>query len=69
MEMFAVAEQARGRGLGTALLSAACDWSAQQGANLVEASTWTAATAARSSYQRAGYAIRDTLLTFHGRVS
>jgi dTDP-4-amino-4,6-dideoxy-D-galactose acyltransferase len=69
MEMFAVAEKARGRGLGTALLSAACDWSAQQGADLVEASTWTAATAARSSYHRAGYAIRDTLLTFHGRVS
>jgi GNAT superfamily N-acetyltransferase len=69
IEMFAVAEAARGRGLGTALLAAACDWSARQGAELVEASTWTAATAARNSYARAGYAIRDTLLTFHGSVS
>jgi GNAT superfamily N-acetyltransferase len=69
MEMFAVAEAARGRGLGAALLMAACDWSARQGAELVEASTWTAATAARNSYARAGYAIRDTLLTFHGSVS
>jgi len=69
MEMFAVAETARGQGLGTALLAAACDWSARAGAEIVEASTWTAATAARESYRRAGYVILDTLLTFHGRVS
>lgn len=69
MEMFAVAEAARGHGLGAALLASACDWSAREGAEIVEASTWTAATAARESYRRAGYAIQDTLLTFHGRVS
>jgi ribosomal protein S18 acetylase RimI-like enzyme len=68
MEMFAVAEFARGNGLGAALLAATRDWSAHQGADLVEASTWTASTAARRSYWRAGFSIRDTLLTFHGRV-
>jgi len=68
MEMFAVAEEARGRGFGAALLAAARDWSARQGAELVEASTWTASVAARRSYERAGFSMRDTLLTFHRRV-
>jgi len=68
MEMFAVAEFARGKGLGAALLAATRDWSARQGAQLVEASTWTASTAARRSYRRAGFSICDTLLTFHGRL-
>jgi dTDP-4-amino-4,6-dideoxy-D-galactose acyltransferase len=69
MEMFAVAEVARGRGLGSALLAAARNWSARNGAKLVEASTWSASDVARRSYARAGFEMRDTLLTFHGRVS
>jgi GNAT superfamily N-acetyltransferase len=68
MEMFAVAEGQRGRGFGAALLAAARNWAARQGTELVEASTWTAAVAARRNYERAGFAMRDTLLTFHGHL-
>lgn len=66
IELFAVATLARGHGIGGLLLLAARDWAARQEATLVEASTWTAAIAARRTYQRAGFTCCDNILTFHG---
>lgn len=69
IEMIAVAGDKRGQGIGGRLLDAACSWAAQHGAELVEASTWTASMDIRKFYQRAGFVMRDVLFTLHGRVS
>jgi GNAT superfamily N-acetyltransferase len=69
LEMFAVAEEGRGQGLGGALLAAARDWAARSGAETVEASTWQQAGAALASYRRAGFEVRETLFTMHARIS
>jgi len=69
LEMFAVAENGRGQGLGGALLAAARDWAARNGARTVEASTWQQAAAALASYRRAGFEVRETLFTLHARLS
>jgi GNAT superfamily N-acetyltransferase len=69
IEMIAVAAGQRGQGLGGDLLKGARDWAARQGADLVEASTWTAAAEIRRFYARENFSMRDVLLTFHGRTA
>ena len=69
IEMIAIGADQRGKGLGGALLDAARDWAARHGADLVEASTWTASADIRRFYVGAGFTMRDVLFTFHGRVA
>jgi GNAT superfamily N-acetyltransferase len=65
IELFAVAPPFRGQGYGSRLLAVAKDWAWRRDAALVEASTWAPAVAATRSYAKAGFEMRDSLLTFH----
>jgi len=65
LELFAVAPEVRRRGIGTCLLEFVCAQASARGADLVEASTWINARGAMAVYQRAGFQVRDSLMSFH----
>lgn len=60
-----LAPQARGLGLGTALLAAGIDWFAQQGASQVEVVTQGRNLPAQRLYQRGGFHSARLQLWFH----
>jgi len=65
IDLFAVGEGARGRGLGQALVSAALDWFAGQGAAGVSVVTQGRNLAAQRLYQRCGFVTCAMQLWYH----
>ena len=65
IELFVIAERFRGRGLGSGLLRSVLQQFAGDGVDIVEASTWINGKAALGLYQKAGFSVRENLLSFH----
>ena len=63
--LIAVGEDASGKGLGTRLVLAACDWFAQQGMQEVTVVTQGNNRPAQRLYQRCGFFLRDLKLWYH----
>ena len=63
-----VAEQARGRGMGKALLAAAADFARDAGAARLTLSTDVANRAAQALYERVGWVRNDDFLTYNLRL-
>jgi dTDP-4-amino-4,6-dideoxy-D-galactose acyltransferase len=63
--LFAVAENAQGRGIGTQLVHGALHWFAQQGAPVVRVVTQGRNVRAQSLYQKCGFRTRSVQLWFH----
>ena len=63
--LFAVAADARGRGVGSALIAAVLDWFAGRGADPVSVVTQGRNVRAQRLYQRFGMRIRSVELWFH----
>lgn len=65
IELIVVSPEARGAGLGSALLRTAAMQAAMEGADTMESSTWSAQKAALAANQAARLKVRETLLTYH----
>jgi len=63
--LIAVAEEARGRGLGISLVWSALDWLARAGAKKVTVVTQGRNQAAQRLYQKCGFLTRDLELWYH----
>jgi dTDP-4-amino-4,6-dideoxy-D-galactose acyltransferase len=63
--LLAVANEARGRGLGQALVQAALDWFWKQGCHCVRVATQGANVAAQRLYQKEGFRTASSLLQYH----
>lgn len=63
--LFAVAPEAQGRGLGTALLAAARTWAAARGARSLRVVTQGANARALRAYERAGFRTRSVAYWYH----
>jgi dTDP-4-amino-4,6-dideoxy-D-galactose acyltransferase len=63
--LFAVAENAQGRGLGQDLIAAALSWFSEQGATQATVVTQGRNTRAQRVYQRCGFVTRSVQLWYH----
>ena len=63
--LFAVAEQARGKGIGSNLISAALDWFQQRGIQSITVVTQGRNIAAQRRYQRAGFVTQSSGIWLH----
>jgi len=65
LELFVVAQNWRGRGIGARLLSETMNLLQFSGFTLIEASTWTSQIPAMSTYEKMGFRSRDRLRSYY----
>jgi GNAT superfamily N-acetyltransferase len=63
--LFGVAAEARGKGIGSALLADAMRWFAAKGCTVARVATQGENRAAREVYRRAGFALQRLVNVFH----